>query len=181
LANPHAADADLVAAVLRKDRKATAEFVAAYADPVYSYLARRLLPREDLVDDLFQQVFLEAWQRLATWRGQSPVKHWLLGIARHKVQDHFRGMLSQAQFPDEGHEPAVEVNYDQWLDQRASSERVWQVLHSLPDTDRAVLIWRYWEQYSAEEMARQSGKTVKAVERMLARARERFRRQWSNQ
>jgi RNA polymerase sigma-70 factor (ECF subfamily) len=174
-----ATDAELVAAVLRKDRKATADFVARYADHVYSFLARRLLPRKELVDDLFQQVFLEAWQRLPTWRGESPVKYWLIGIARHKVQDHFREMLRQVQFSEEADEPVVEEDYDHWLDQRASTERVWQVLHSLPEAYRTVLIWRYWEQYSAEEMARQTGKTVKAVERMLARARENFRRIWS--
>src|SRR5215831_9683016 len=54
-------DSELVAEVLRKDRKATAEFVARYTDPVYGYVRRRLIPRTDLVDDLVQEIFLAAW------------------------------------------------------------------------------------------------------------------------
>src|SRR6516164_2541516 len=57
-------DRDLIAEVLRKDRKATAEFVARCADPVYSYVRHRLFPRADLVEDLVQEVFLAAWQSL---------------------------------------------------------------------------------------------------------------------
>ncbi len=41
----------LVASVLQRDRKATAEFVTRYADPIYGYVSRRLAPRADLVED----------------------------------------------------------------------------------------------------------------------------------
>lgn len=58
-ANPHS-DRELVAEVLAKDRKATAEFVARYADHVYGYVRRRLIPHTDLVDDLVQEIFLAA-------------------------------------------------------------------------------------------------------------------------
>jgi len=50
-------DRTLVTAILRKDRKATAEFVALYADAVHSYVRQRLIPRADLIDDLVQEVF----------------------------------------------------------------------------------------------------------------------------
>src|SRR5713226_9211919 len=84
---------DLIAAVLRKDRKASAEFVALYADAVYSYVRHRLLPRTDLVDDLVQDVFLAAWESLPSFRGDSPVHSWLMGIARHRVEDYYRRRL----------------------------------------------------------------------------------------
>jgi hypothetical protein len=48
---------ELVAAVLRRDRKASARFVADYTDPVYAYVRHRLAPRADLVDDIVQNVF----------------------------------------------------------------------------------------------------------------------------
>jgi len=90
-------DRDLVAEVLRKDRKATAEFVARYADHVYSYVRRRLIPRADLVEDLVQEVFLAAWENLEKFRGESALRTWLLGIARHKVEDHYRKRLREHQ------------------------------------------------------------------------------------
>lgn len=99
-------DSEFVAAVLRKDRKATAEFVSRFGGAVHAYLVRRLMPRQDLVEDLFQQVFLEAWQGLESFRGRSAVKTWLLGIARHKVQDHYRKRLREVQFDEDAPEPA---------------------------------------------------------------------------
>lgn len=167
--------------MLRKDRKATAEFVSRHADSLYSYLSRRLTPREDLVEDIFQQVFLEAWERLGSWQGRAPLAAWLFGIARHKVQDHYRAAMRQVQISDDDPEPSTEAYYDEWLDDRATNERVWQVLGALPESYRTVLLWRYWEQQSAGEMARQSGKTVKAIERLLARARAHFRRRWNRE
>src|SRR5262245_59953841 len=84
---------ELVAAVLRKDRKATAEFVSRFADVVYSYVYWRLAPANDAVEDLVQDVFLEAWRSLARYRGDGGLAAWLVGIARHKVQDHYRRVL----------------------------------------------------------------------------------------
>src|SRR5262249_40601357 len=61
---PASEDQELVQAVLRKDRKATALFVEKYADSVYGYVRSRLAPRGDLADDLVQDVFLAAWEAL---------------------------------------------------------------------------------------------------------------------
>jgi DNA-directed RNA polymerase specialized sigma24 family protein len=55
------------------------------------------------------------------------------------------------------------------------------VLASLPEAYSLALLWRYWEKRSAQEMAERTGKTVKAIERLLARAREMFRERWSNE
>src|SRR5918995_6938222 len=83
----------LVAAVLRKDRKATAEFVSQYADAVYGYVRHRLAPRADLVDDVVQDVFLAALNGLAAFQGQSALRTWVIAIARHKIEDVYRHQL----------------------------------------------------------------------------------------
>src|SRR5688500_777235 len=85
----------LVAAVLRKDRKATARFVAEYTDCVYGYVRHRLAPRADLVDDLVQDVFLAALGSLPRFLGNAPLRAWLLGIARHKVEAYYRRQLRE--------------------------------------------------------------------------------------
>ena len=64
ISSPPGEDSALVAAVLRKDRKATAEFVALYADDLYRYLRSRLAPMYDQVEDLVHEVFLAALERL---------------------------------------------------------------------------------------------------------------------
>ena len=177
-------DARLAAAVLRKDRKATAEFVARFADGIYAYVRSRLLPRHDLVDDLVQEVFLAAWENLQQYRGTSPLRAWLMGIARHKVEDHYRARLRApgalddldgdsevlASFPD----------FESLLEQEQVRKNTWRVMSGLPEQYRLALIWRYWEKASARDMAAKTGKTEKAIERLLSRARAEFRERWNH-
>ena len=175
-------DQDLVAEVLRKDRKATAEFVSRYADHVYGYVRRRLIPRADLVDDLVQEIFIAAWENLEKFRGDAALRSWLLGIARHKVEDHYRKRLREIEFQDEEEsgwdEPASLHDFEEALAKRQAGQRTQEVLKTLPETYSVILLWRYWERRSLRDIAVQIGKTEKAVERMLARARERFKKRW---
>src|SRR5216683_2510041 len=82
-------DMKLVVEVLRKDRKATAEFVSRYTDSVYAYVRRRVMPQTEVAEDLVQEVFVAAWQGLKNYRGDASLRSWLLGIARHKVDDYY--------------------------------------------------------------------------------------------
>ena len=68
-------DAELVRAVLQRDRKATAEFVSLHSDAIYAYVRRRLVPRVDLVDDIVQDVFVAALGGLAGFAGTSSLRN----------------------------------------------------------------------------------------------------------
>ncbi|MGH9664933.1 MAG: RNA polymerase sigma factor, partial [Bryobacteraceae bacterium] len=182
---PNSGDVRLAAAVLAKDRKATAEFVARYTGAVYSYVRSRLVPQTDLVDDLAQDVFLAAWEHLAEYRGNSPLRLWLIGIARHKVEDYYRSRLrepfplDEIQIESNGAPTFPEV--DNEIDSGRAGEKLLRILSGLPEAYRLALLWRYWERCSAREMAARTGKTEKAIERLLSRAREQFRSRWSNE
>jgi RNA polymerase sigma factor (sigma-70 family) len=173
----------LLADVLRKDRKAAAEFVTRYADRIYGYVSHRLAPRTDLIEDVVQDVFLVGLERLHTFAGHSSVLYWLLGIARHKVEDVFRARLRAPDAFDDEEEisrstPFTEPRFDEAIDRARVQEKTRRILQRLPDAYSAALLWRYWENQSAREMATQTGKTEKAIERLLARARAEFRRLW---
>ena len=174
-------DVALVTAVLQRDRKATAEFVNTYTDAVYSFIRRRLSPRHDLVDDLVQEVVIAAWENLDSFRGASPLRAWLLGIARHKIVDHYRRLLQSAQplEPEAAEDlPASELDMEAIADRKRTEQRARQVLEELPEHYSVALQWRYWEKRSARQMAEATGRSEKAIERLLARAREQFRRRW---
>jgi RNA polymerase sigma-70 factor, ECF subfamily len=177
-------DSALVAAVLRKDRKATAEFVARYADDLYSYIRSRLAPRYEQVDDLVQEVFLAAWENLSHYRGTGPLQAWVMGIARHKVEDYYRARLRAPESIEDSDQepvaPASASDFHQLLEQDELRKYTWRVLGSLPELYRLALIWRYWDKDSSREMARKTGKTQKAIERLLARARAEFRERWND-
>jgi RNA polymerase sigma-70 factor (ECF subfamily) len=179
-------EAILLDAVLKKDRKATAEFVSRYADPVYGYVSQRLAPRADLVEDLVQEVFLVALQKLDTFAGKSSVLGWLLGIARHKVEDLYRARLREpesfAEIEDTSHSGLIDLpEFDELIDSARAHEKTQRILARLPEAYGLVLLWRYWEEHSTREMAAQTGKTEKAMERLLARARAQFRRLWEGE
>ena len=179
-------DIRLAAAVLRKDRKATAKFVSRYADRLYGYLRRRLTPREDLADDLLQEIFLAAWESLPAYAGRSTLESWMFGIARHKVEAHYRARLREplALEEEDGsgeNAIAIEADFDERIDIASREARTSEILRELPEKYATVLLWRYWERRSAAEMAAATGKTEKAIERLLARAREQFRRRWNGE
>src|SRR6266850_1930986 len=141
---PPSEEQALVAAVLARDRKAAAEFVARYADDVYGYVSRRLAPRADLVEDVVQDVFLVALQKLVTFAGQSSVVGWLLGIARHKVEDVYRAQLREPDpLPDEDDMPskrsAVTPSLDDLIDAARAEEKTRQILERLPVADSAAV------------------------------------------
>lgn len=171
----------LVPPIVARDRKATAEFVAEHADVIHAYVSRRLFPRADLVEDMVQDVFMDALRGLGRYRGDSPLRHWLLAIARHKVQDYYRGRILEVEIGEEGEELAAEPGIDLWLDRQSVSAKVKETMSGLPESYRCLLLWRYWEKASAAEMATRLGKTEKGVERMLARARDHFRRRWQGE
>ena len=180
------ADMKLVSDVLSKDRKATAEFVALYADGIYAYVQHRLIPRVDLVEDIVQEVFLAAWENMDKFQGASSLRGWLLGIARHKVEDYYRARLREPGpiETDEGDSPSLPVispDFEENLDRQSLEKKIREVLTSLPEVYSLVLLWRYWEKRDLREIAAETGKTEKAVERLLARAREQFKRRWNDE
>ena len=106
----------------------------------------------------------------------SPLRAWVLGITRHRLEDYYRQLLRNVQCVDD---PDACVSDDQplddVLDRKTSHDRTAQILAALPEQYRAVLLWRYWDQSSAEEIAIEIARTPKAVERLLSRARHQFR------
>ena len=173
---------ELIASVLRKDRKAAARLVAAHIDAVYAYARHRLAPHADLVDDVVQEVFLAALKGLAAFEGQSSLRTWLIAIARHKIEDIYRQQLRAALTLDldstEGEPAAHEIPLDEQIDKARAGAKTRRVLERMPERYALILLWRYWEQRSARDVATAIGATEKGVERLLARARAKFKELW---
>src|SRR5258708_25477786 len=105
-------------------------------------------------------------------RQTGPLQAWVIGIARHKVEDYYRERLRAPEsIEDSDQEPAAAVSgadFHQFLDQDQLRKNTWRVLAGLPEQQRLALIWRYLEKASDLAMALKTGKTVKAIERLLA-------------
>jgi RNA polymerase sigma-70 factor (ECF subfamily) len=150
---------------------------------VYAYARHRLVPRADLVDDVVQDVFLAALNSLAAFRGQSSLRSWLIGIARHKIEDVYRERLRLPEAVDDvdavDRESVSPIpGPDQQIDSARIRDKVQRVIAQMPERYGLILLWRYWEQRSTREMADAIGTTEKSVERTLARARAWFKELW---
>jgi RNA polymerase sigma-70 factor (ECF subfamily) len=181
--DPAEDDRRLVSEVLRRDRKATAEFVARCADSVYSFVRRRLAPRTEAFEDVMQEILLAAWQGLHDFRAEAGLRAWFLGIARHKVEDYYRKRIRQTEIQDNEQssaDPPLTPEFEERLDGEAQQGRVQRTLSRLPEPYALALLWRYRDEKSIREMAELTGKTEKSMERLLARARENFKKRWND-
>jgi RNA polymerase sigma-70 factor (ECF subfamily) len=180
---PATSEQRLVQAVLAKERKSTAEFVELCTDWIYGFVRRRLMPRTELVEDVMQEILLAAWQALPNYRQEASLRSWVLGIARHKLDDYYRRRILETDLPeedDESEELTVTPAFEEQLDSATQQELIEKTLADLPEPYSLALLWRYRDEKSAREMAELTGKTEKAIERLLARARQSFRRRWND-
>ena len=156
-----------------------------YARAIKQYVSFRLAPRADHADDVVQDVFLAAWENLGAYRGNSSMQSWLMGIARNKVKDYYRAHLREP-YPletvkENSGAKTAPHQVDDHLDKERARIKALRVLIELPERYRIILIWRYWDEDPVKAIATRIGKTEKATERMLARARDEFRLVWDQQ
>jgi RNA polymerase sigma-70 factor (ECF subfamily) len=114
------------------------------------------------------------------------LKAWLLSIARHKVEDYYRRRIREPEVlasldADDVEPAAIHGHPDELIDKHRIADRIRTTLMTLSESYSLILLWRYWEMRSASEIAAATGKTEKAVERLLARARAQFKKKWNNE
>ncbi len=142
---------------------------------VYGYFVRRCGDR-GTAEDLTSETFLAAMDA-ARRPSPPPISvPWLIGVARHKLADHYRRRHDRFSVPvAELPEPVDPVDdWDAELDRIVAES----VLARLPEQHRTVLVLRYLDDCSVPECAELIGRTVHATEALLVRARRAFRSQY---
>jgi RNA polymerase sigma-70 factor (ECF subfamily) len=142
---------------------------------VYGYL----LPRcgsAALAEDLASETFLAAID--ASRRGGLTVVSaaWLVGVARHKLVDHWRRLEREQRSlaAVEASIANVDDPWDEWLD----AEAAYAALAHLPIPQRAALTLRYLDGLPVAEVAEHLGRTLHGTETLLARSRAALRRHY---
>ena len=82
-------DAELIAAVLQGDADSFEPLIQRYSPRVFA-TARRYARRESEVEDIVQEVWLKAFQKLNGFRGEAPFEHWLMRLAVRTCYDFLR-------------------------------------------------------------------------------------------
>ena len=137
---------------------------------VYGYLLARC-SRKTLAEDLTAEVFLAAVTACRR-PGVEPTVGWLIGIARHKLADHWRALAREARHLEAvAGGPEAEDPWDAELDALLARE----VLAAQSPLHRAALTLRYLDDLPVGEIAGLLGRSEPATESVLARARSAFR------
>lgn len=162
-------DNDLVVRTLAGDVRSYEELVRRYERLV----GRVLYPyarREISVEDLVQETFLRAYDRLETFNPDYRFKTWLLAIANNLGVDTLRRRREVIEFNPETH--AGTAGSPESIALASDRTRVVQeAIMTLPETYSVPLILRYTEEMSYAEIAEVLDLTVQAVKSRLFRAR----------
>ena len=180
------ADQELVDRLLRADAQAFDEFFNEYYPKLYRFVKRRAPNDAAAAEDIAQGTLCRALESLRGYRGEAALFTWLCTLCRREMSQRWRdtrrrggAMLAEddpevraaleSLVANEGADPLVATDRAQLRD----AIRV--ALDYLPAPYGDVLEWKYLRDMSIGEIARRLGRSPKAAESLLTRAREAFR------
>lgn len=146
------------------------QLFAWHFDAVYRFARALAHGRQDLAEEVTQQVFVTAARQIRRFQpSQGTFRAWLLGMARkHQLS------LAAKEARRRRHEAsAVEENLTP-TKENGDDLRVHEALARLPHRYRSVLEAKYIGQRTVSEIAGAEGQSIEAIESLLRRAREKF-------
>lgn len=163
----------------RGDTAAIEQLFRAYFDRLYSIVFNQVGRNQAVAEDIVQETFLSAINAAGRFRGQSKPYTWLCSIAHHKVVDFYRRQRKEAQrkTPAESIDEVPPQPTDSTtlmggsLEAEEVRQTVEQALLRLPPDYQEVLILKYVEEMSVQEISQVIRRSVKSVEGLLTRGR----------
>ncbi|MFT7676682.1 MAG: RNA polymerase sigma-70 factor (ECF subfamily) [Planctomycetota bacterium] len=159
-------------------------FCRRHLEGLYEFIYYRVGRRQEQAEDLVQDTFLLAIERMDSFDGRSSLHTWLCGIAKNLLRSERRKRrpMAMADLLDQA-EPEIdrilaEIESEPLPEALVEAEEtrvlVGAALSSLPPDYRDALIARYVNGQSVPEFARASGRHIKAAESTLHRAKRSF-------
>lgn len=157
------------------NEKAVTTWFRLYNTRLHRFIAARVAVRED-VDELVQEVFLACLRELVHFKGESSLSTWMLTIAKHKVADFYRARYAKkvihlVALLDEMGSAVMPFSQDHVV-------AVQETLSRLNPDFQEVLLGKYVDGKSVQQLAQECSRTSKAIESLLFRARHAFRAEY---
>ena len=176
-------DAELIAAVLKGETACFEPLVARYSPRIFA-TARRYARRESEVEDIVQEVWSKAYQKLSSFRGEAPFEHWLMRLAVRTCYDFLRSHQRNRETTfSELSEPESD-----WLDRyvndpgsaaedaAAARQLLERVLSEMSAAARLIITLLEIEERPVKEIAKLTGWSVPLVKVRAFRARAEMRK-----
>ncbi|MCA9038785.1 MAG: RNA polymerase sigma factor [Planctomycetaceae bacterium] len=169
-------ETDWIERSLTGNSAAFASLVKRYQQEVAAQMWRFSRDR-NIHEELVQDVFVEVYRSLGSFRFESPLLHWMRKIAVRvgyrywKAKDRKKEKVSLSQITYDSTEATS--------DQPKSAEEAGNLLHAmleqLPPRDRMILTLIYWEEHTVEEAAEVTGWSQSLVKVQAFRARKKLK------
>lgn len=161
-------------------REVVETLVRAHAAVIMRYCTAWL--GEGLAEEVTQEVFVTAWEKLPTYRPEASIDKWLLGIARHQCQRAHRNRqrrhaIDRAFLEDIRREAHAETpaTPEHLLTQAPLETWLHDSLSTLHEPERMLLILHYWKGLAVPDIADVMSASARAIQKRLERARKRLR------
>jgi RNA polymerase sigma-70 factor (ECF subfamily) len=175
------------------DKDAFKEIVTRYKDQLYAFL-RRFLNNQQLVEEAFQETFLQLYQSRKTFEKDKPLGPWLFTIAANKARDSLRKQQRHETVSIGAMAEPAELSVDDVVNSLKSyeitpydeaekterAEKVRQIISEMPENLREILILAYFEQFSYKQMADMLSIPIGTVKSRLHTAIVFFTKKWKS-
>jgi len=157
-----------------------------YSPILFKFIAKHLRRNEAAVEEVFEETIVAGWKSFKTFEHKSSFLTWLCRIALNKISDYYRDqvnvsskfivpLLDSLSYIDRDNLSPEEI-----LALKELKASVNDCLNLLPYEKRQLLWFRYWKDYSYEQIGRIMGISERAVEGRLYRAKEEFEKAWTS-
>jgi RNA polymerase sigma-70 factor (ECF subfamily) len=180
-------DAQLLEEYSQGREQAFRELVSRYKNSLYAFL-KRFLNRRDMIEDVFQETFLQLYTSRDSFNPERPLRPWLFTIAANKAKDALRKQQRSSAVPIGTISDGEQASFDDVLDSLSSdetrpyeslergevAERVREVVGNMPESAREILILAYFNKFSYKQMAQILSIPIGTVKSRLHTAVNRF-------
>ena len=176
MSDAESGDHALVRATLSGDEGAYAELIRRHKGRVFGTCSRFARDAHQL-DDLCQEVFLRAWRKLASFRGDAPFEHWLARLTITACYDFLRRERRHREHLslDEFRADIRDAGVDAADASRAACELVAWAMQRISPEERLVLTLLELEEHTVREIAQHTGWSESNVKVRAFRARARLK------
>ncbi|MFT5871981.1 MAG: RNA polymerase sigma-70 factor (ECF subfamily) [Clostridium sp.] len=148
---------------------------------VYSFVFLRLAANKEATEDIVQETFISAMKGLISYKGKSSYKTWLCGIAKNKILNYYRNNIPKEVFAYSEELNNVEDSQDiEFMIINLETRKIiLETLNNLKPIYKYVLILKYIDDYSVNDIAKYLCKTPKSIDGILQRSKISFKREFT--
>lgn len=166
--------------ILLKDKKTQDDafefLVRNYSGRLYNVIRRIVLFHED-ADDVLQETFYKVWKNIGKFKGRSKLSTWMYSIATNEALSHLRSEKYDRKVPMETSEyDLTEILYgDPFFDGDKAQAALMAAIAKLPDQQKLVFQYRYFDEMPYKEISDITGTSVGALKANFHHAQKKLK------